>query len=133
MMMKKQEGEVRSLVFKLRLNRVEKSKLQELQKRSTEKDLSSYIRKVSLKEPVIIKCRDQSADDLLMCLLQLNKELNGLGNNFNQAVKKLHILDKIPEFRIWIQHHQSLQQTLITKTEEIRLFMHQFSQLWLQK
>ena len=131
--MKKQEGEVRSLVFKLRLNRVEKSKLQELQKRSTEKDLSSYIRKVSLKEPVIIKCRDQSADDLLMCLLQLNKELNGLGNNFNQAVKKLHILDKIPEFRIWIQHHQSLQQTLITKTEEIRLFMHQFSQLWLQK
>jgi len=40
----------------------------------------------------------------------LKRELNGIGNNFNQAVHKLHLLDKIPEFRAWIQHYDALQK-----------------------
>ena len=103
--MKKEETEVRSIVFKLRLNQTEKIRLQQLQQKSIEKDLSSYIRKVSLKEPVVIKYRNASADDFLECILQLKKELNAIGNNFNQAVKKLHVLEKNPEFRFWIEHH----------------------------
>ncbi len=41
------------------------------------------------------------------------KELNAVGNNFNQAVKKLHILDKIPELHSWILTNQTMQQSLI--------------------
>jgi len=131
--MKKEAEEVRSIVFKLRLNQAEKIRLQQLQQKSIEKDLSSYIRKVSLKEPVVVKYRNASADDFLECILQLKKELNAIGNNFNQAVKKLHLLDKIPEFRFWIDRSKDLQQSLVSKTEEIRIMMHQLSEQWSQK
>lgn len=131
--MKKQEAKVRNLIFKLRLNQDEKHQLKQLQQKSTERDLSTYIRKVALRQPVTIKYRNETADEFLQCMLQLKKELNGIGNNFNQAVKKLHVLDKIPEFRFWITQHETLQQSIASKTEEIRLFMHQLHTQWSQK
>ncbi len=66
-------------------------------------------------------------------MLELKKELNGIGNNFNQAVHKLHILDKIPEFRVWIQHYDGLQKSLISKVEEIKIKVSQLYEQWLQK
>jgi len=131
--MKKDEGEIRNIVFKLRLNRSEKDQLLSLQQKTTEKDLSAYVRKVSLKEPVTVKYRNASADECLFCMLQLKKELNAVGNNFNQAVKKLHTLDKIPEFRVWIQHHENLQLVLIEKIEEIRTTMIKVQEAWLHE
>jgi hypothetical protein len=56
-------------------------------------------------------------------MLGLKRELNGIGNNFNQAVHKLHILDKIPEFRFWVTHYDGLHQSLVCKVEEIKLRM----------
>jgi len=66
-------------------------------------------------------------------MLELKKELNAVGNNFNQAVKKLHILDKIPEFRPWVTTNRSLQRSLISKVEEIKLRMNQLYEQWLRK
>ncbi|WP_206683265.1 plasmid mobilization protein, partial [Escherichia coli] len=70
--------------------------LEKFQQKTTEKDTSSYLRKVALQKPVTVKYRNESADDFLLDMLNLKKELNAIGNNFNQAVHKLHILDKIP-------------------------------------
>ncbi len=121
------------MIFKLRLNETEKKELQSLQKKSTERDLSTYVRKVALREPVVVKYRNESSDDLLACLLHFKKELNGISNNFNQAVKKLHTLDKIPEFRFWIQYHSDLHESLLQKIEEINLHMKNINDQWLQK
>ncbi len=66
-------------------------------------------------------------------MLELKKDLNGIGNNFNQAVHKLHILDKIPEFRSWINQNDGLQKLLVGKVEEIRLRIAQLYDQWLQK
>ena len=66
-------------------------------------------------------------------MLELKKELNAIGNNFNQAVHKLHILDKIPEFRVWINHYDGLQKSLVSKVEEIKLKVNQLYEQWLQK
>ena len=131
--MKKQEAKVRNLVFKLRLNQDEKDQLKQLQQKCIERDLSTYIRKVALRQPVTIKYRNETADEFLQCMLQLKKELNAIGNNFNQAVRKLHVLEKIPEFRFWIAQHQNLQQSIASKTEEIRIFMHQLHDKWSPK
>jgi len=117
----------------MRMNDDELNQLQKLQQQTTEKDISNYLRKVSLQKPVIVKYRNQSADDFLRDMLQLKKELNAIGNNFNQAVKKLHILDKIPEFRSWLHSNLSLQQSLVTKIEEIKLRMNQLYEQWLRK
>ncbi len=131
--MKKSEKELRKHFVKTRMNDDEVNQLLKLQQRTTEKDTSSYPRKVALQKPVTIKYRNESADDFLLDMLNLKKELNAIGNNFNQAVHKLHLLDKIPEFRIWVQQYDSLQKALISKVDEIKLRMNQLYDQWLQK
>jgi hypothetical protein len=131
--MKKSETEVRKKVLKVRMNEAEMTGLKKLQSQTTERDLSNYVRRVVLQKPVIVTYRNKSADDFLKEMLQLRKELNGIGNNFNQAVHKLHILEKIPEFRLWLQQNESLQKALVRKVEEIRLRMNQLYEQWLQK
>ncbi len=56
-------------------------------------------------------------------MLLLKKELSAVGNN--QAVHKLHLLDKIPEFRSWIIQYNALLKSLVVKVEEIKLRMNQ--------
>jgi hypothetical protein len=131
--MKKQEADVRKKVLKIRMSATEMEQLKKLQEASTEKDTSNYVRSVALRKPVIVTYRNKSADDFLQEMLQLRKELNGIGNNFNQAVHKLHILDKIPEFRSWLQQNDVLQKTLVAKVEEIKKRMNQLYDQWLQK
>lgn len=131
--MKKLESEVRSKMVVVSMNETEINQLTKLQGKTTEKDTSAYLRKVALQKPVTVKYRNESADDFLLDMLNLKKELNAIGNNFNQAVHKLHILDKIPEFRVWVQQYDGLQKVLISKVEEIKLRMNQLYEQWLQK
>lgn len=131
--MKKQENEVRKKVFKIRMNDAEIKMVRKYKEQTTERSLSGYMRKVSMQKPVTIKYRNQSADDFLKEMLGLKKELNAIGNNFNQAVHKLHLLDKIPEFRVWINHYESVQQSLVSKVEEIKLKVSKLYEEWLQK
>jgi hypothetical protein len=131
--MKKQENEVRKIFIKIRMNDEELKQVKKKQQQTTERSLSEYIRNVSMQKPVTVKYRNQSADDFLKQMLELKKELNGIGNNFNQAVHKLHILDKIPEFRFWIQQYDGLQKLLVSKIEEIKIRMNQLYEQWLQK
>jgi hypothetical protein len=131
--MKKAEKEVRKNFVKTRMNDDELEQVTKWQQKTTEKDISSYLRKVALQKPVIFKYRNQTADDFLREIISLKKELNAVGNNFNQAVHKLHILDKIPEFRVWINQYDGLQKSLVGKVEEIKLRMNQMYEQWLQK
>ncbi|HRO86252.1 MAG TPA: plasmid mobilization relaxosome protein MobC [Niabella sp.] len=131
--MKKSEKEVRRKMVVVRMNETEFSQLEKFQQQTTEKDTSSYLRKVALQKPVTVKYRNESADDFLLDMLGLKKELNAIGNNFNQAVHKLHILDEIPEFRVWVQQYDGLQKALNSKVDEIKLRMNQLYEQWLQK
>ena len=131
--MKKEENEVRKLFIKIRMNQQEMDLIKKNQRRTTERSLSEYVRCVSMQEPIIIKYRNQSADDFLKEMIALKKELHFIGNNFNQAVHKLHMLDKIPEFREWIKNYDSLLRLLISKSEDIRLRVIQLQEQWSQK
>lgn len=121
--MKKKENEVRRKMVIVRMNESEWKQLEDLHSKSTHKYLSTYARKVLLQKPVVLKYRNQSADEFLKEMIDLKKQLNGIGNNFNQAVHKLHILDKIPEFRTWILNYDGLQKALVKKVDEIKLKM----------
>ncbi|MBN8836231.1 MAG: plasmid mobilization relaxosome protein MobC [Sphingobacteriia bacterium] len=131
--MKMQATEVRKKMIVVRMNNTEFEQVEKLRKQSTERNISSYVRKISLNKPVTIKYRNQSADDFLNQMLELKKELNAIGNNFNQAVHKLHLLDKIPEFRLWIQHYDALHQSFISKTEQINFKVNELYEQWLLK
>lgn len=131
--MKKLESEVRNKMVVVRMNETEFEQAEKFRKKTTERYLSTYVRKLSLQKPLTVKYRNESADDFLLDMLNLKKELNAIGNNFNQAVHKLHLLDKIPEFRVWVQQYDGVQKVLISKVEEIKLRMNQLYEQWLQK
>ena len=131
--MKKPDHLVGRKMLVVRMNEQEFKQLEKFRRQTTDRDTSSYLRKLALQKPVTVKYRNESADDFLLDMLSLKKELNAIGNNFNQAVHKLHILDKIPEFRIWVQQYDGVQKLLISKVDEIKLQMNQLYEQWLQK
>jgi hypothetical protein len=131
--MRMQEDEVRKIFIKIRVNEAEVSLIKKLQQQSTETSLSNYIRKVASQKPVIVKYRNQTADDFLKEMIRLKKELNDIGSNFNQVVQKLQMLEKIPEFRAWIKLYQDLQLTVASKIQEINLKVNQLHDQWLRK
>jgi len=131
--MKKQENEVRKIFVKIRMNKTELQQLKKLQQQSTERSLSNYIRKLALQKPIIVRYRNQSADEFLAEMIRLKRELNAIGNNFNQVVHKLHILERIPEFRKWIMENKILQENLARKVGNIEQKMNEIHQQWLLK
>lgn len=101
--------------------------------KTTCRKLSEYARKVLLNKPVIVKYRNQSADEFLREMIKLKNELSALGNNFNQTVKKLHTLDKFPELEKWLSTSEPLIHSLMNKIEEIKNRMNEVYELWSQK
>jgi hypothetical protein len=65
-------------------------------------------------------------------MVLLRKELSAVGNNFNQAVKKLHTLNQIAEFKTWISLYESDKQQLLNKILNIKNRINQISDEWLQ-
>lgn len=121
--MTKKAIEVRRKMIVVRMNNIEFERFEKLIKRTTARSVSEYARQLLLGKPVIVKFRNISADAFLPELLGIKKELNGIGNNFNQAVHTLHLLERIPEFREWIHNNAFLHKSLTNKIEEIRLRM----------
>ena len=129
----KETKQIRKGWLTIRLNEDEEEKLNKFYSRTTSNSLSEYARNVLLKEPVIVIYRNQSADDFLVEMLQLKKELNAIGNNFNQVVHKLHTLDHITEINAWTTLNESSKKIFMDKIEELKEKMNQIYYQWLQK
>lgn len=97
---------------------------------TTCRKLSEYARNVLLQKPVRIKYRNQSADDFLQEMLLLKKELNAIGNNYNQAIKKLHTLDHDHEVKKWLIENNLNHQKFLQQTAQILLRLNQIYQQW---
>src|SRR3978361_1984105 len=92
----------RTRIIGLRLTPKEYQQIEKQFSNSTAKKMSDYVRHVLFDKPVTVYQRNKSLDDFMAEMILLRNELNGIGNNFNQAVKKLHKLQQIPEFNSWI-------------------------------
>lgn len=131
--MKKEEKEVRRKMVVVRFNAREYEQLQALRKRTTERTLSAYLRKVALAKPLVVTYRNTTGDDFLRDMVALKKELQFIGHNYNQAVKRLHLLERIPEFRGWILKHEKDYVLFHQKISEINNRVSQLYEQWLQK
>jgi MobC-like protein len=129
----KEPKKVRSRWLNIRLNEEEENKIKKLYSRSTCGSLGEYARDVLLKNPINIFYRNQSADEFLAEMILLKQELNAIGNNFNQAVHKLHTLDHIPDIKAWAHHNESGKILFMKKVNEILEKANQIYELWLQK
>jgi hypothetical protein len=123
----------RSRWLTVRLSQEEEEKLRKFCNRTTARSLSEYARDVLLKEPVRVLYRNASADQFLSEMIGLKRELNSIGNNFNQAVHKLHTLDHDHQIKAWAMINESSKRMLLKKVDEIGEKLSQIYQLWLQK
>jgi ATP-dependent protease ClpP protease subunit len=116
----------------VRLKPDEYEKLHKQFSKTTCRKLSEYSRKILLDKPITTIHRNQSIDDLMTEAIKLRNELNNIGNNFNQAVKKLHTLQQIPEFRSWIISYEADKKNLLDKVDEIKNNIQKIAEKWLQ-
>lgn len=93
---------------------------------------SDFVRRNLLRNPIVMRYRNESLDKLLQELIQLRTQLNFMGNNFNQSVKKLHTLFEIADFRIWILAFDSDRNRYFSLVEEIKKHIENLAQKWLQ-
>jgi hypothetical protein len=129
----KEKKPLRDRWLTIRLSKIEEAALLKLSRKTTCRSLSEYGRTVLLKEPVIVLHRNASADDFLEEMVGLKKELNAIGNNFNQTVHRLHTLDKTTEVKLLLLMSESQRAALLKKSDEILQKVIQVHQLWLQK
>ena len=117
----------------VRLSEEEEKKLCKLYGKTTCRGVSEYARSVLLKEPVHILYRNKSADDFLSEMIELKRELNSIGNNFNQAVHKLHTLDHDHHIKAWEVLNESHKKLFFKKIDEIQDKLSKIYQKWSQE
>lgn len=128
----KRENSNRTRIVGLRFTPEEYTKIEKKWKASTCRKLSDYIRRHLFEKSINTIYRNQSLDDMVHEMMQLFKQLNGIGNNFNQAVKKLHTLNQIPEFKVWIISAELDKKILFDKIDEIKNYIQKISEKWLR-
>lgn len=128
----KRENSNRTRFVGLRFTPDEYNKIERKWKSSTCRKLSDYIRKHLFDKPITINYRNHSVDEFMLEIIRLRAELNALGNNFNQAVKKLHTLQQIPEFKNWIIRSELEKKILFNTIDEIKNYMQKMAEKWLQ-
>lgn len=122
----------RSALLQVRLTPAEQQKIRDSFSISTSRKLSDYARKKLLDKPIKIYTRNKSLDDFMAEMIQLRNELNAIGNNFNQSVKRLHTLQLTTEIKHWLISNENHQQLLLSKMEQIKSKIIQINDQWLQ-
>ena len=126
------ENSNRTRIIGLRLTPAEYAKIERKWRASTCRKLSDYVRHNLFEKPVTTYYRNQSMDNFMAEMIQLRNELNHIGNNFNQAVKRLHTLNQIAEFRSWLIAYEVEKKTLFNKVDEIKKHIQKIAESWLQ-
>ena len=127
-----EQNDNRNKWLHLRLKPQEYTQLRKQFSKTTCRKLSDYSRKILLGKPVVATYRNRSLDDFMTEMMVLRRELNTAGNNFNQAVKKLHALSQIAEFRSWLIAYESDRQSLLNQVDEIKNHINKIADQWLQ-
>ena len=128
----KEQNNNRTKWLHLRLSPDEHQKIVKEFSKSTCRKLSDYARKNLLQKPIVKTYRNQSLDDFMAEMMRLRGELNAIGNNFNQAVKKLHTLNQISDFKHWLISYELEKKILFNKVDEVKKQIQKIAESWLQ-
>lgn len=131
--MQKKEKINRTRKLTVRFTDGEFNKIEISFRTTTKRKLSEYVRYVLLDKPVTVYTRDKSLDEIIIALTLLKSELSAIGNNFNQAVKKLHTMDRIAEIKPWAEWNEKGKELFMQKTEEINQKISQLVSQWWQE
>lgn len=128
-----EQKENRKIRLQIRITEKENKKLHASFALSACRKYSEFLRSAIFQKPVIAFTRDRSKDECILELIQLKKELNAIGNNFNQLVKRLHTIDHSHTAFPYLTAQANLQKAVLTKITEIKDYMNQLVQQWSQE
>src|ERR1700734_2519786 len=131
MIMKKKE--LRSRNFTIRLTPEEYAGLQERFHGTTHRVFSDYIRDLIHQRPVTTRYRNQSLDEFIPVALALKNELQAIGRNFNQALKRINSLPHAGDLKDNLEYFAAEEFAVQQKVEEIKNCLIKIYELWLQK
>ena len=128
----KRENSNRTRIVGLRLTPLEYTELEKRFRASTCRKLSDHIRRHLFNRPIVTTYRNASFDDYIEETMELNNELNSIGNNINQIAKKMNSFKTISEFKTQVFWFEVDKKKLFEKMEEIKIHSQKFSEQWLQ-
>lgn len=120
----------RSRIIGVRLTLVEFEKIEKNWKASTCRKLSEYVRRLILGKPIVSTYRNKSMDEFMAELMKLRIDLNGIGNNFNQVVKKLHSSPQTDAISRLLVSYELEKRILLKQVADIKLFIEKNGQQW---
>lgn len=100
--------------------------------RSTCRNFTEYVRKSLLEKPITTKYRNESLDDFMEETIVLRNELITISNNLNLAIKELHTLQHVPEFKDLLIRYELEKTVLFNKVEDIKKHIEKIADQWLQ-
>lgn len=121
---------VRNKWLTIRLTPEEEKFLQDFSAKTTCGNLSNYARNILLRKPVTLLYRNQSQDHFLEELILLKRELNAIGNNFNQLIHRLHTIGHPGELKSWISSYKKQHLSMEKKADEINAWLSNIYNLW---
>lgn len=128
----KEVKNIRSKWLTVRVDQTEHELVLKQFKKTTETHLSKYIRKIILGQPMIGRVRNDSLQEVVIVLNRMQKDLNGIANNYNQMIHRLHISDTRSELLLWIKLYESQRELLFENIRVIKECIEKTSEKWLQ-
>lgn len=116
----------------VRLTDKEFTTLENRLKTTTCNKLSDYVRRCLFDKPITTITRDAATDEAIMQMSNLNRELNAIGSNFNQLVKKVNATSQAAEIKGLLLLFESQKKTLFSKIEEVKEQLQKLAERWLQ-
>ena len=116
----------------VRLTDKEFTTLESRCKNTTCRSVSDYVRHCLFSKPITTIARDASADEAIMQMSHLNRELNAIGNNFNQLVRKVNASSQAAEIKGLLLLIDSQKKAMFSKIAEVKEQLQKLAEKWLQ-
>ena len=116
----------------VRLTDKEFTTLENRLKATTCNKLSDYVRRCLFDKPITTITRDAATDDLIVKMSQLNYELNAIGSNFNQLVKKINTSFQTTSFSNALSLVTMQRDAIAKKLEEVKNELQKVTEKWLR-
>lgn len=129
--MKEQDNKIK--VIHIRMSESEYNSLHKHFSQTTCRKFSQYLRKLIFGKAVTVNIRNASLDDFMTEIMLLKKELSSIGNNINQAVKKLHTTKDFEQAKNWYVALELERWDLHKTVDKIQSLIEQKTEEWLQK
>lgn len=117
----------------VRLTTAEHDKIINGFKSTTEVKISAYIRKLILAKPMIKGVKNVTLTEIVALLKQYQRDLNGVANNFNQAIKKLHTSKDDNSILGLLLTLKLDEKKVVVAMEELQSIINKTTEKWLQE